>query len=130
MSNDKKWIGMGLAIVAVVVTRGILNSIGGIQSLPYIMQIVIVLLCPISFFMVLKKEKRKINGFQYRIIRIIFVFISIVSSIAIVIIILYNSFRDVWRIYRELFAVISVGIFGIFTLYIVVLTITNIKNIK
>lgn len=129
VKNEKnnKWIGVGSTLLAVAVTRRILDATGGIKSLPYISQLIIVLLCPISFFIILKHEKRKVSSINYKIIKLICILMSILSAIMIVIIIIYNNFPNVWTIYRELFIVMIIGVLGIGTLYIVFLTITNIK---
>lgn len=57
MKDYKRWIGMGIALLVVIMTMQILNSIGGIRSLPYLIQIIIIIFLPILLYQVLKKER-------------------------------------------------------------------------
>lgn len=57
MKENKTFITIGIVLLVGAITRRILNSIGGIKSLPYLVQIIITVLVPSILFMVVRKEK-------------------------------------------------------------------------
>lgn len=130
MKENKIWITMGIVFFIGAMTRIMLNRIGGIRSLPYWVQIIIMLLIPIMLFVIIKKERKKMNTYQYKLGRIFVIFFSIMMSIMCVIIVLNNIFPVIWGKYRSVFEIITLAFFLLFTFYIVIITLLNIKNIK
>lgn len=123
MKYNKKWIGVGSAGLVVIITKQLLNSVGGIRSFPYLIQMFVVILCPILFSLLLKREKQKINEFQYKFLKVIGLFITITAILINVIIILNNVFYHIWEIYKDLFMYIILGLFVLFTIYTIVFII-------
>ena len=130
MNDNKKWFGLGISLLAVMVAKQILNSVGGIRSFPYFIQIIIMLFSPILYYLIIKKEKKKMNDQQYKYIKIISIFIYIIYFVVIIIIVLNNSIPDIWTRYRSLLLFTTVGLFIFFTLYIVILAITDFIKIR
>jgi len=130
MRNNRKWIGIGIALVSVTMTRQILNNIGGIRSFSYSAQIIIVTLCPIIISLIIRKERSKINDYQYKFLILVVIFINIMAAVVNIIIILNNSFSSIWIAYKDLIITTTLALFVIFTLYIVTFFVVNIKKIK
>jgi hypothetical protein len=59
LKENKTLITIGSVLFAGAITRRMLNSIGGIRSLPYLVQILITLLVPSILFVVVRKEKNE-----------------------------------------------------------------------
>ena len=128
MKDNKRWFGIGIALLAVIITRQILNGMGGIRSFPYLIQIIFIIFLPVLFYLILKKEKKKMNDQQYKYLKVIFIFINIIAVVISIIIILNNSFPNIWTEYRNLLLVITLGLFILFPLYLIILVATNIKK--
>jgi len=130
MKENKTLITIGIVLLVGAITRRILDSIGGIKSLPYLVQILITLLVPCILFVVVRKERKKMNSFQYRICRLFIIFFSIMAGLVCVVIVLSNSFPLIWKQYRTIFEVLTPILFLLFSIYMAIVTLYNIKKIK
>lgn len=128
MKYNRKWVGLGSAVLAIVITKQLLNSIGGIRNLPYLTQIFVVILCPILLSLVVKREKQKITDFQYKFLKVVVLFISAMTAMVNIIIILNNMFYDIWITYKELLICVTLGLFISFTIYVIAAAIIDIKK--
>lgn len=128
MKENKTWITIGIVFLVGMVTKRIWNGIGGVKSLPYWIQIIIAISIPITLSLVAKKERKKINDFQYKLLNVFIMFFIIIVSIIIIIIVLSNEFPTTWKQYRVVFEVILPATFLFFSVYMAILTIKNIKK--
>lgn len=128
MKKNKTLITIGIVFLVGAITRRMLNSIGGIKSLPYLLQIIIMILVPAILFIVAKKERKKMNSFQYRLCRLFIIFFSIMAGLLCIIIVLNNSAPLLWKQYKTIFQVLTPSLFLTFSIYMGIITLHNIKK--
>lgn len=130
MKENKTWIAIGITLFIGAMTRRILNTVGGIKSFPYMIQIIVMVLIPAIIFMVIRKERKKMNKFQYALSKMFIIFFIVMSSIISVVIVLNNSFPLVWEQYKSIFEIIIPVLLLLYAIYMVIFILRNIKNIK
>lgn len=127
MKENKTWIIIGIVFFVGAMARIMWNRIGGFKSLPYLVQIVIIVLIPIILFIVVKKERNKINYFQYKLCKLFILFFTVIGMMICVAIVLNNCFPIVWEQYKAAFEVIVPALFLLFSVYMAILTLRNIR---
>lgn len=130
MKQNKTWITMGIVFFVGAMTRIMWNRIGGVRGLPYLVQIITIVLIPIILFVIVGKERKKMNNFQYRLCKLFVIFFAVMAIIMCIIIVLSNSFPVIWERYKVVFEIIAPAFFLLFSIYMAIVTLRNIKNIK
>jgi hypothetical protein len=131
-TNHNAWEGAAVAIIALTITRSVLDSIGGVKALPITVQIIMVTTLLALLIWLINKEKNKCSKNKIKckvFMHFCILFAGLGVSICFLIIV-YNLFPRLWHEIRSAFIAIFLIYFCGYSLYIIIMVIKNIDKIR
>lgn len=124
--NSGVWIGL----ISFAFTRTALRLIGGVNTIPVNLHLVIATLFPFIILFVLKREKKKMNQYQIKLANIFIIFIFFIFIAVDVVIIIETKYPESWINLKTYFVNIILAIFLLFDLIIFTYALINKDKLK